>query len=1154
MGMGSRRGGVAKRRGMVGRAVAEGLEGRMMLSIPPLQDVQAWVETSGDTTTVKYKVFDPVRAEWKQAESAYPKVVAAPGFVVSGLTAIDGVVAWKASGFDGGTNRTVIGYAVYEPRSGAWQSSWQDYRIFGEQYWDVSDPNVAGGVVAWRASERGGAGGLWSYTAQIGLAVYDAERQQWSFGGDQSSVTFTFWASAGSPWWEYSDPVVSGGMVAWSMTRRAHPVPEIYEQQLDAIGMAIYDPLRHLWCLEQQSYLWYSPISNWGPQWVLSAPQISAQSVTYTAVHGADSESHKWGYDYSLKWWVDVADGVYPGITKPLSCFVASPVSGSPPLTTWIWDSSIGGTSWTLNYGDGGSSTKRGTYHTYTGYGTYTLQQTVSGPGGTNTSSATITTDTIAPAGSIIVNGGADHTHSQTVRLALSATDNSGQVAGMRFSNDGSTWGSWQTYSATATWILPWEEGQRTVYAQFEDVAGNVSNACSDSIVFYYPKAVAIPDPNLEGAVRDALQKATGEITDVDMEGLTELWAASKGISNLSGLEYATNLASLDLDENAIVDLRPLEGLTKLSELYLGANIISELAPLERLTNLGYLRLSYNIISNLEALTELKKLTRLELWQNDISGLTPLGGLTNLEYLGLLGNNISDLTPLTQLENLTTLYLGKNGIRELGPLAGLTKLQYLHLDDNKVSDLSPLKRLTNLEALLVGANLIDDVEPLSELKKLTRLYLYDNQVGDLSPLEGLTNLVELEVGGNLISSLTPLDGLTNLNRLGLESNEIRDLAPLSELKNLQRLSLAYNQISGLSPLERLTNLHWLDLDDNEIGDLGALTELVNLFDLDLHDNQISDIHLLAGLTNLEWLDVAGNYLDQTPGSPAMQVIDALVGAGTQVEYIPQKFAIKGTTSDDAFDVRLNGGTIEVYRSGDPEGQPSYALAVEWEVEALVVDGRGGADTLTVDLGGGNPFKGMGMKIASGSFKLEIIPGPGVLTIDGVDVGASASLDVGDNDMIVTNGDISELFDLIGSARANGAWTGQGITSSAAKDDKNGFTGLGLGTTKKGEILIKYTWNGDANLDGVINADDYFLADSGFITQRGGWGNGDFNYDGVINADDYFLIDSAYIGQSGVLAASKPEAVVSADVAVQQKAKKAEAVGILSQLFSTEPVL
>ena len=117
------------------------------------------------------------------------------------------------------------------------------------------------------------------------------------------------------------------------------------------------------------------------------------------------------------------------------------------------------------------------------------------------------------------------------------------------------------------------------------------------------------------------------------------------------------------------------------------------------------------------------------------------------------------------------------------------------------------------------------------------------------------------------------------------------------------------------------------------------------------------------------------------------------------------------------------------------------------------------------------------------------------------------------------------------------------------------TGLAAILTGQGDLFITLIWFGDANLDGVVNADDYFQTDSGFISQRGGWYNGDFNYDGVVNADDYFLIDSAFIGQSGPLAASKPEMAVSAaDVAVQQKARKTEPDGILSQLFSTEAVL
>lgn len=134
--------------------------------------------------------------------------------------------------------------------------------------------------------------------------------------------------------------------------------------------------------------------------------------------------------------------------------------------------------------------------------------------------------------------------------------------------------------------------------------------------------------------------------------------------------------------------------------------------------------------------------------------------------------------------------------------------------------------------------------------------------------------------------------------------------------------------------------------------------------------------------------------------------------------------------------------------------------------------------------------------------------------------------------------LAEISNQIASARNTATpWTGKGITSSAARAQGGSMTGIGvigngLGggaavydvfggqAVNDNSVLLKYTWNGDANLDGVVNADDYFLTDSGYITQIGGWYNGDFNYDGWVNADDYFLIDSAFIGQTGALLRSK----------------------------------
>ena len=56
------------------------------------------------------------------------------------------------------------------------------------------------------------------------------------------------------------------------------------------------------------------------------------------------------------------------------------------------------------------------------------------------------------------------------------------------------------------------------------------------------------------------------------------------------------------------------------------------------------------------------------------------------------------------------------------------------------------------------------------------------------------------------------------------------------------------------------------------------------------------------------------------------------------------------------------------------------------------------------------------------------------------------------------------------------------------------------------MLVKFTYGGDANLDGKINVDDYGRIDFNVNLGTTGWYNGDFNYDGKINVDDYGIID------------------------------------------------
>jgi autotransporter-associated beta strand protein len=83
------------------------------------------------------------------------------------------------------------------------------------------------------------------------------------------------------------------------------------------------------------------------------------------------------------------------------------------------------------------------------------------------------------------------------------------------------------------------------------------------------------------------------------------------------------------------------------------------------------------------------------------------------------------------------------------------------------------------------------------------------------------------------------------------------------------------------------------------------------------------------------------------------------------------------------------------------------------------------------------------------------------------------------------------------------------TAAEAKSLSTGQTTMWSGqTVDTNDTLVMYTWAGDANLDGKVNADDYASIDLySTIPGESSWNHGDFNYNGVINADDYALIDS-----------------------------------------------
>jgi PKD repeat protein len=72
------------------------------------------------------------------------------------------------------------------------------------------------------------------------------------------------------------------------------------------------------------------------------------------------------------------------GVTNPVACFTGTPVSGFSPLLVTFTDCSQNASTWSWDFGDTGTSTSQNPTHTYMSPGTYTVTQTVTGFGQTN--------------------------------------------------------------------------------------------------------------------------------------------------------------------------------------------------------------------------------------------------------------------------------------------------------------------------------------------------------------------------------------------------------------------------------------------------------------------------------------------------------------------------------------------------------------------------------------------------------------------------------------------------------------------------------------------------------------------------------------------------------------------------------------------------
>jgi len=99
-----------------------------------------------------------------------------------------------------------------------------------------------------------------------------------------------------------------------------------------------------------------------------------------------------------------------------------------------------------------------------------------------NRISGTIRFDATAPTGKLLLNSGESVTTERTISLTLTAEDTASGVVEMRFSEDAENWSGFQSFRTETSFTLSDGFGDRSVFVQFRDRAGNLSEPIGSQI------------------------------------------------------------------------------------------------------------------------------------------------------------------------------------------------------------------------------------------------------------------------------------------------------------------------------------------------------------------------------------------------------------------------------------------------------------------------------------------------------------------------------------------------------------------------------------------------------------------------------------------------------------------------------------------------
>jgi hypothetical protein len=255
------------------------------------------------------------------------------------------------------------------------------------------------------------------------------------------------------------------------------------------------------------------------------------------------------------------------------------------------------------------------------------------------------------------------------------------------------------------------------------------------------------------------------------------------------------------------------------------------------------------------------------------------------------------------------------------------------------------------------------------------------------------------------------------------------------------------------------------------------------------------------------------------------------GSNTVVTVAGSNFSFAGVTN--VVVASVSGGTLNF------NGLASGAVAFS---------GDSGADADVVNVNSGVMNFAVSPVIAVGSLAIgtgaSAVMGSAMsaqtqLVLGGLMIAATGRLDIANNEVFLQYGasdPIGTIAGWIGSGFNGGAWNGTGIVSSNAAKNSTSY-GVGYADAadagnpaglSSGQIEMKYTLLGDADLNGVVNGLDFGIMAANFNKSvSSGWDQGDFDYNGIVNGIDFGLMSANF--NKGVSLGSAEGAVFNTSV-------------------------